>query len=651
MKRMETGPWEASGEAWRALVDCLSDGVAVVDPSGVQCFVNRALCQMLGYERHELLGAKPPFCYWPEEHRESIDRVFQGALTGAQADAELVLKRKNGERFFALVHPGVVSSMGQIVGYVAIVKDVSDRRRMEQALRWSEQRWRSVAENPFDFVVTIDRDYRFTYVNHTVPGVRAEDLIGKATPFDYIDRKHHGIVRDVCERAFRDAEPGSYEIYAPSLRRWYSTVVGPIVEEGVVTGASMLTRDVTPQKTAEQALRQAQRMEALGRLAGGIAHDFNNLLVPILGNAELLQRRLTTDAPAKRFLEDIVQAAERAKELVSRILLFGREPAQELEAVRLQELVHEVARFIRAGAPPTVCVETSVDDRCDPVLAVPGELHQVVSNLCTNAVQALGPEGGILKLTLSSCELPAETRQEDASRTQASLPEADPGARFGVRLVVEDTGPGIAEHVQSRIFDPFFTTRPVGQGTGLGLSIVQAIVTRYGGTVSFENVAPSGARFTVLLPAERTSSGPARRGVPRTEQHAQALRLVCVDDQSLVLRWLTQTLERAGHTVRAFDDPSEAARFLEAHATDVDCVISDETMPGLTGTELARRLQERAPSLPVLLVSGYALVQAGAVPENVKKRLPKPIDAASLLEAVRGAVGEASSVLAARTLP
>ena len=630
------GPWDSVNPPWRAVVDSISDGVAVVDHAGVQRFVNQAFCSMVGYEASELVGATAPFCYWPEEHSEEILKVLRASMAGGRTDVELVFKHKNGERFPALVHSGVVGADGQVFGYVATVKDITERRRMEQALSSSEQRWRSVAENPFDFVVTIDREYRYTYINHTAPGVRAEDLIGKATPFDFVSEEDAVVMRDACERVFRDAQAGSYELYVPSLRSWFLTIVGPIVEHGVVTGVSMLTRDVTSQRHAEQALRQAQRMEALGRLAGGIAHDFNNLLVPIAGNSELLRSAVAGDVAAESLLDDIEKAAERAKELVSRILLFGRETGFGRERVLIQDLVREVARFISTGAPPHITIQTRIDDSCLAVLCVPSELHQVVTNLCTNAMQALEQDGGTLTLTLEPTTLPAASGSEGSQAKKLEPGERAGSPRLAVRLIVEDDGPGIPEAIQARIFEPFFTTRPVGQGTGLGLTIVHAIATRYEGTVTVESKPSLGARFTVLLPAARARPEPQPARVPQRKSNpsARVLRLVCVDDESIVLRWLTITLQLAGHTVTSFTNPLEAAAYLRANGSQVDCVISDETMPGLSGTQLAHELETTAPGVPVLLLSGYPAARTDAVSANVRKRLQKPLRRPALLEAV-----------------
>jgi signal transduction histidine kinase len=407
------------------------------------------------------------------------------------------------------------------------------------------------------------------------------------------------------------------------------------VIDGVATGVSLQTRDVTSQRLAEQALRQAQRMEALGRLAGGIAHDFNNLLTPILGNAGLVQLELEENHPAQANLIDIIAAAERASELVSRVLVFGREQSPQRRPVRVQDVVREVVRFMSAARQSNVSLVTELDDRCPPVLGAPDELHQVVTNLCTNAMQAVADKGGSVTLGVRSAELASGTA-ELASGTAgfgatASLGSAE--ARPGVLLVVADSGVGIPEEQLTRVFDPFFTTRPVGQGTGLGLSIVQNIVSRYGGSVTLESQLGTGTSVHVVLPAcSEPESAPTSE--PRSGRPERALRLVCIDDEPLVLSWFTRTLERAGHQVRGFADPLEARRYLLASEEHTDCVICDENMPFLTGTALAAELVAHGDSPPVVLVSGNMVAGPDAQIPNVRARLSKPLATEALLAAL-----------------
>jgi PAS domain S-box-containing protein len=631
---MIAGPWAGRAEFWREVVENLGDGVAIVDAAGVKVFVNRALCTMVGYSEAELLGEPAPHAYWPEEERERITAAFHSALAGNQQELELVFKRKNGERFPVLLRPNVILAEGRLAAAAATIKDVTKQKATEQALYQSEQRWRSMAENPFDFVVTLDGHYRYTFVNHTAPGLKAEDLIGKATPFDFLDPKDHATVRQALERVSREQRSHSYEIYVPFLRRWFATIVGPILDGRQVVGYSMLTRDVTSQKEAEQALRQAQRMEALGRLAGGIAHDFNNLLVPILGNTQQVLEGLHLPADERvRLLSDVVSAGRRARELVSRILVFGREPSREPQVVNLRDLVEEVARLVQAGAPPSVQIELELDRTSPPVWGLAGELHQVVTNLCSNAVQAMEQAGGKLRITLERATLADHPSGERAASTTP---------RLAVRLVVADTGVGISQAILPRIFDPFFTTRPIGQGTGLGLSIVQAVVARAGGTVAVESTEGSGTRFIVVLPAAREGTEPVGSALaPGPRPTARRMRIVCIDDEPLILRWLKIALTQAGHEVHLFDDALAAEAHIRANAREIDCVLSDETMPDLTGSELATRLETSAPRVPVLLMSGYPDPAPGG-PRNVRACLAKPMDTPELLAAIEAALAPGS---------
>jgi two-component system cell cycle sensor histidine kinase/response regulator CckA len=423
----------------------------------------------------------------------------------------------------------------------------------------------------------------------------------------------------------------------PVVGQWLSTVVGPIVLDGVATGVSMQTRDVTSQKVAEQALRQAQRMEALGRLAGGIAHDFNNLLTPILGNASLVQLELEESHPAQANLVDIIAAAERASELVSRVLVFGREQSPQRRPVRVQDVVLEVVRFMSAAPPANVRLATELEEGCPPVLGAPDELHQVVTNLCTNAMQAVAEKkGGAVTLSVRAVELPSGTLPL-GSASAGSAVAMEP--RRSVKLLVVDTGVGIPGAQLTRVFDPFFTTRPVGQGTGLGLSIVQNIVSRYGGSVTLESQLGRGTSVHVVLPACSEPEPTPADAASATRGPRRLLKLVCVDDDPLVLSWFTRTLERAGHEVRGFSDPREARRYLltaEAHA---DCVICDENMPFLTGTALAAELAEHGDSPPIVLVSGNIVAGADASTPNVRARLSKPLAPDALLSTLARVVG------------
>ncbi|HKO91455.1 MAG TPA: PAS domain S-box protein, partial [Polyangiaceae bacterium] len=242
-----------------AVLEAMQDGFSVVNAQAVQVFVNDALCRMTGYTRDELLGQAPAYPYWPEEALPAIDAAFRATLAGQLGSYELTFKRKDGTRFPVIVSPSSLrGSDGSVLAYVATIKDISERKQLESALAESEQRWRSIAENPFDFVVVIDRDCRFTFVNHTAPGVTREELM-RSTLFDYAEERNHPAMREAVETAFRTGRATSYDAYVTHMDKWYSNIVGPIIENGQVTAASILTRDITSQKKAEEALLRSER--------------------------------------------------------------------------------------------------------------------------------------------------------------------------------------------------------------------------------------------------------------------------------------------------------------------------------------------------------------------------------------------------------
>jgi PAS domain S-box-containing protein len=748
------------------LIAALPDGIVIVDAEGVLLDANPNICALVGFERKDLLGLRAPFPFWPEEARAEHESAFAQGLSGQSAMFELLLCRKDGARFPALVQPVTVrDAQGGVECVFATVKDVTIQKQLEDHLRESEERWRSIAENPYDFVVIVDRDYKYTYVNHTAPGLVMEDLIGRATPFEFVAPAFHDTMRAAFERAFASGEATTYDIYVEVLDRWFSNIVGPIKIDGVVTAISILTRDVTDTKNAEQALvqserrlrlamdggevgvfdidlgkgatfqsprvtellgyqmpamastearlstlaehlhpddveatvaalragmtsgepfdreyrvrreegyrwlhgrgrslpgpggtlhfsgcvsditarkeaeaqraaleaqiRQFQKMDTLGRMAAGLAHDFNNLLVPILGNAELILGEAGEQSPYRAGLEDIIQASSRARELAGRILVFGRHSDEPPRATRVHDIVREAVRFLRASAPKGIEIIERIDEECPEILGIAGQIHQAVSNLCTNAYQALKGRQGRITVTVESTEIDPAF----ALRYRMPLGQA-------VRVVVEDNGPGMTKDVLDRVFEPFFTTKPPGEGSGLGLSLVHGIVTQHEGAIVARSAPGEGARFELYFPlhGHPDSMNPARAEDSSPPISAIKRRILCVDDDAVVLRVISQVFGRAGHVVTAVPSSGEALKRVRDTPVDFDVVVTDQTMPDLTGIELAGHLYAVRRDLPVILLSGYAEASlTESAPPNVRLCLQKPLTANALLRAVERA--------------
>lgn len=371
----------------------------------------------------------------------------------------------------------------------------------------------------------------------------------------------------------------------------------------------------------EKQLNQVQKMEALGNLAGGIAHDFNNILAAVLGLAELSYLKSEYGSEIHQNLKKIISAGQRARNLTSQILIFSRRTESLQEILILADVVEEALNLIRASLPASIQIHTFLD----PTLRVRGDssrLHQVIMNLASNGAQAIGDGSGNLKITLAAVSL---------DKQQAEKLLLQPG--FYCCLQIFDDGCGIPEEIQSRIFEPFFTTKQAGQGTGMGLAVVHGIIQVHGGTIILDSKQGSGTTFSVYLPQteEKTVETDKLLSIP----HGSGQKIVLIDDESQVLDMGSAILESLGYKVTSFNEPKVALAFLRQKEA-VDLVITDFTMPEMSGVELAATLKNIHPYLPVMLWTGYEEVIAS---ESLERKvisciLRKPFDIEELAQAV-----------------
>jgi PAS domain S-box-containing protein len=371
--------------------------------------------------------------------------------------------------------------------------------------------------------------------------------------------------------------------------------------------------DVTGRKRIEERLRRSQRLEALGTVAGGVAHDFNNLLMAIMGYAELSQAHASPGSRLQTNLSEITRASERARDVVKRILTFSRQHPLESRPVDLCELVSETLQLMRASLPTTVEIHERLDAGCR-VAGDPSQLHQVLMNLCTNAGHAMRRGGGVLSVRLESVELGAAD--------ESGLGQRAPG-RYA-RITVRDTGHGISPDVAEHVFDPFYTTKGPGEGSGMGLAVAHGIVTGHGGAITVTSEVGRGTTFEVLLP--EASAVESVETVPVTSTQRGSETILLVDDEPALVGMLTETLRRHGYSVEAFVDAEEALQRFGERPDRFDLVVTDQTMPKMTGTTLTRRVRDLAPELPVILVSGYGeLLDEETIREaGVSAMLAKP---------------------------
>lgn len=388
--------------------------------------------------------------------------------------------------------------------------------------------------------------------------------------------------------------------------------------------------DISFRKKQENELQQTQKMEALGTLAGGIAHDFNNILSAIIGYTELSQLKTIADEQVSQYLSGIHQAAIRARDLVQQILVFSRKRDYRRQAVQIAPLVEEALRLVRSSVPSTISINADIDAKDAMVLADPTQIHQITVNLCTNGYQAIGDRTGILDVSLLEISIPPN----DLRFLNLNLPAGE-----YVALRVSDNGAGIDKKDLQRIFEPYFTTKEKGKGTGLGLALVDSIVKGHGGRISVESSIHSGTTFTVYLPLlDRETAEPPQQPLQQLQtKRITNNHVVCVDDEPFILKILDAFLSDQGYITQLFTNGQDAIDYLKNMEHRIDIMITDQTMPGMTGLELGRECFRLRPQLPVILCTGYSqtIDKEKALQEGFKAYIDKPVILANLLTEIQ----------------
>ncbi|HEX7220624.1 MAG TPA: PAS domain S-box protein [Burkholderiales bacterium] len=508
--------------------------------------------------------------------------------------------------------------------------------RRERALARSWRRYQSMIEHSSDaLILSRPQMGGILYASPAIErvlGYRMDDLQGR----EVMDLVHPEFRESALrQRADLLRVPGKVSVDETKIVRkdgsscWIELTRSNLLHEPSVRAVVFNFRDITERKEAEAErarletrLRQAEKLEAVGRLAGGIAHDFNNILGGILGYAEMLAENAPPGSPLKRYAENVLTGANRASGLVSQILSYSRSQRGRLAPVEMRRLVAETLELVRGSLPHGIELHAEFPETELFVIGDATQLHQVAMNLCTNACHAM-PGGGVLKVTLD-----AETVQADRTLAHSTLQ-----AGSYARLTVADTGTGMDEATLERIFEPFFTTKEVGKGTGLGLALVYGIVTDSAGAIDVASAPGRGSRFTIYLPrveAPAAAQDPAAAPVAR----GSGERVLVVDDEEALVAVTSEVLKHFGYEpVGCSDGDAALAAFDQGR---IDAVIADEVMPGLSGTQLARALRRRRADLPIVLVSGYTgpILSERALAAGVTEILKKPVQSRDIASAL-----------------
>ena len=651
---------------YRTLLNNTHDAILIhgVDQKGLPGkFVeaNETACLKLGYTHEELLSLSPanieviPDSGRAPRYAKLLSRWRNARLPDAtekdqaigSLTQELSFRAKSGVEFPVEITLRVLDHEGQPVIYYS-AHDITPRRQAQEALRESERRFADFFLRSPIGVALYDPSRKLTDVNQAALAIfgcseRSQFAATRLLESSDLSPEAHatllkgGTIRHESVVDFDDVK--KHQLYATSRsgKCHFDMLMTNLGLDSNFNpkGYMVQIQDITDHRRAEETLRQhermlrqAQKMEAIGTLAGGIAHDFNNILTPIIGYTEMSMLMTELGSPIRTNLEEVLKASHHAKELVKQILTFSRQTEHEVKPIRLTPLVNEVMKLLKGSILPNIELQVTLQSERDIVRADPTQMHQVIMNLCTNAMHAMKEKGGILEVGMRPVNVD--------TRTRGSLARLRYGAY--VEIFVRDTGHGMDRSVLDRIFEPFFTTKRSGEGTGMGLAMVHGIVTSLHGTTTVESEVGKGTTFHVVLPlldqATEQSSG-SDEPIPRGTE-----RILYVDDEAGIVNMDNQMLTSLGYRVVTCMRGVEALTLFRNEPARFDLVITDQIMPGMSGMEMIKELHLIRRDIPVLLCTGFSktVPDQNLRAEGVKEVLMKPIVLRQMAEAIRRAL-------------
>jgi hypothetical protein len=589
----------ASEKRFRGVVEDQTDLICRFRPDGVLVFVNQAFCRFHDRTREQLLGSNF-FPSLPEQDREIPLQQF-GQLTPAEPvlafDNKLLLE--DGRLLWQqCTVRALFDDAAHITEFQAVMQDITRRKESEEALRLGEERFRAILDSMVDGVIVLDEKSGVTLFNPAAERIfqRSHAQVLHKSVQELFPPEDQAKYGDYLARHLGQNPPKVIEVNA--LRANDSPLpidlaVSEIVRGGVLT-LIVIVRDISERKRLEDQYRQAQKMEAVGRLAGGIAHDFNNLMQAILGYSNLLDRRLAPGDPNHETVGHIQKSLAHASSLTRQLLAFSRKQVLKPKLLALNCVVAEMTHLLQRVLGETIQLKLTLAEPVACIRADPGQLQQLILNLAINARDAM-PQGGVLSIETSHA-----TFAEAKLFSSGYLP---PGSY--ALLIVADTGTGMTPEVQAHLFEPFFTTKEPGKGTGLGLCNVYGVVKQSGGEITVTTAVGRGAAFHIYLPRIE--------GRPGEDESTHLLAagggghetVLLVEDEELVRVMLVEVLKSGGYSVLDARHGADALALGEQCQERIDLLVTDVTMPGFSGLELARRLGKERPEMRVLFISGY----------------------------------------------
>jgi len=596
--------FETSKEKYHQLIEGTEDLITHTDKHGNLTFINNVAEKILGVTPEKCIGMSA-FSFIHPDDRERTIELYNKCAARQQSQMKIENRQVNhrtGESRTLLWSSSLhYDESGSLKGVGGIARDVTERKRAEDALNQSETYLKTLIHAIPDLVWLKDENGVFLFCNskfESLYSATEKEIIGK-TDYDFVDKELADFFREHDKLAMAKKGPSINEekvTYAANgHHEILETIKVPIYDkQKQLIGVLGIARDITERKKFKSRLQQAQKMEAIGTLAGGIAHDFNNILSPLVGYSEILIDEIPKDSPLQKHVQQILKAAFRAKDLVQQILAFSKQTDPKNKPVQFQSILKEALKLIRSSIPKTIDIQTEIEPEGCVVMADPTQLHQIIMNLATNAFHAMQESGGRLKVTLKQVKMEPDL---------LGFSDLSPGDYALLKFM--DTGKGIKKKLMDKIFNPYFTTKEVGKGTGIGLSIVQGIIKNYNGEIYIYSEPDQGTEVHVYLPiikkdieiSEEDNLEPIQGG---------SERILLVDDEAAIAKMEKHTLERLGYKVTSLTDSIKALETFKNNPDQFDLIISDMTMPKMTGLMLADKIKAIRPSIPFIICSGFS---------------------------------------------
>jgi PAS domain S-box-containing protein len=620
-----------------------SPNMIFINRGGSVVYANKKCTEIMGYTREEFYSEDFDFSSLiAPESLELVKTNFRSHMRGEELEPyEYALITKDGKKVQAIITSKLITYEGERA-IIGIVTDITARKRAEEALRKSEAKFRLAFENAPIGMALCDMDGSYFQANPAYcdmldySQLELQELNFK----DFIhpeDLEKQMRCYEQCQKGAID----SYQIDSRYFRKdgeiiWANiTVAITQDEEQKPLYALIMAKDITVVKMAEEnrhrleaQLRQAQKLEAIGTLAGGIAHDFNNILGAIIGYSEMSIFDTKKKSMLHHNLQQVLKASHRARDLVKQILAFSRTSDLDKKIIQLTPIMKEVLKLLRASMPTTIEIRLNIESELGPLYADPSQIHQVMMNLCTNSAHAMESTGGVLEINLANVDL--------GTPDLAQFPDLSPG-RY-VKLIVRDTGHGMDQSTLERLFDPYFSTKSKDKGTGLGLAVVHGIIKGHDGGIHVISKPGKGTTVEILLPetAGEISLEPSQSAVPPPGKE----QILFVDDEDALIELANDMLTRLGYRVVTKTNPIEALETFRKNPDQYDLVITDMTMPNMTGDMLAKELMKIRPNIPIVLCTGFShkINHQRATAIGIKGFLMKPLTYLILAKAVREAL-------------